>query len=464
MRGANGRRVAALGLAGALAVGGGAAAGAPPPAPRWNLLLISVDTLRADHLGCYGYFRATSPVIDGLAAQGTLFELALTPMATTLPAHTSLLTGTQPAEHGVLANLRAGLGQFTRTRGLRSFAEHARERGYRTAGFVSGAPLASATGIAAGFEVYSEPAGIERGAAETNAEFFAWLSGRDRRPFFVFLHYFDPHAPYLPPAPHDAAFADGPELAAHMAERQMLRAASPDDPVRAATAAGINGYDGEIRYVDAQLGEVFARLRAAGLAERTVTVLLSDHGEGFGEHGLAGHGFVHREQIHVPWIVHVPGAAPRRVRFPVSLIDVLPTLVGLLGEREGAGWRAFLEQAAGRDVLAAGPRARPVLSQRVERLRPDLKGPAFSLVAANWKLLHQPWSGDKLFDWTTDPWELTDRAGAEGARVAELRAAVKAALAADDGRRRQRNGGQALPPRTIDPALLEKLEALGYAE
>jgi arylsulfatase A-like enzyme len=161
----------------------------------------------------------------------------------------------------------------------------------------------------------------------------------------------------------------------------------------------------------------------------------------------------------VPLIVHVPGAAPRRVGVPVSLIDVLPSVVGLLDGSEPGGWRDFLEQASGRDVLADGARARPVVSQRADRREPE-----FSLVASGWKLLHRPSSGDALFDWGADPWEINDASAAEPARAAEMRAALQVLVQADERRREARDGGQAPPPREMDPALIEKLKALGYAE
>jgi len=424
-----------------------------------SIVLISIDTLRADHLGCYGYFRDTSPVIDALAKQSVFFEMCLTPMATTLPAHASLLTGTYPIEHGVLGNLRRGAERFTTGVALRSFAQFARDRGYRTAAFVSAVPLSSGTGIDAGFEHFDEPAERERLAGETNARVLPWIDELRGEPFFLWVHYFDPHHRFEPPRPYDEEFATDSELESYIKSRNIADRVPRQGGVEGDTREWTNGYDGEIRYVDHELGVLFERLRQRGLWDEVAIVLTSDHGEGIGDHAMAGHGYIHREQLHVPLMMRIPGVPPKRVRETISLVDALPTLVGLVDD---AGWSGFVDQATGRDVLADDFTPGPIFGQRSGWGRSDLWGPAYSLTTDRWKYVHEPQRGDRLFDWSKDPYELTDVLAEHG----EIGDSLKTQLLERIGQyeRSVRIAPDERQDEVVDPEMLEQLRALGYGD
>jgi arylsulfatase len=420
-----------------------------------SILIVSIDTLRADHLGCYGYFRDTSPVIDRLAEESILFERALAPMSMTLPAHLSLLTGTDPLEHGVLANIRHGGRLFVPAPGLRSFAEMARDRGYRTAGFVSAPPLASSTGIAAGFEVYGEPERA-RPAGATNAEVFEWIDGIESGPFLLWVHYFDPHHPYRPPPSFDV-FETDDELERYLDERGIEDTATTFRGNRRDTRESNNLYDGEIRYVDHELGRLIDRLQQTGRWDDTVVVVVSDHGESLGDHGLMGHEYITREQLQVLMLLRVPGVEPARIATPGSLVDTLPTLIPLLADD---GWQELLDQASGRDLLAKAP-AQGVFGQRADRERPDFIGPGYTLLSGSWQYVYEPRKENRLFDWKTDPHELVNSIEQHSERARTMEADLLKRLA-DYQARGAELRGDADALGDVDPELYEKLRSLGY--
>jgi arylsulfatase len=426
-----------------------------------NIVLVSIDTLRADHLGCYGYERDTSPVIDALAAESIVFESCLSPLAATLPAHTSLFTGAYPLEHGVLGNVKGGGRRFVANPALRLFAEYASERGYRTAGFVSAVSVSAETGVAGGFDHYDEPDEIKRRAGETNERLLPWIDRLENdRPFFLFVHYFDPHWSYAPPEPFDALFAeDTGFLEDYISEREIAEEAIRPNQSILPTRETINGYDGEIRYADTELGRVFERLRQRGLWDDTLVIFLGDHGEGLGEHGQIGHGWIHREQLHVPLMMRLPGHAPRRVATPMSLVDVMPTALGLIGTE---GWEGFLRQATGNDVLAEGFVPQSVFSQRSARERDDLPGQVYALTAEPWKYVHDSTRGDRLFDWSSDPFELTDLLERESDRAERLKRELLERIELYE--LRGRAFGELPTDRPMDAETIEKLRSLGYLD
>lgn len=346
---------------------------------RPNVVLISIDTLRADHLSAYGYRRETSPALDRLARGGVLFERAISPTSWTLPAHLSMLTGLEISAHGIADDRQwnfvdaAGAPLAPRMHGV-FLPEFLREAGYRTAGFHTWKYLDEQFGFGPGFEVYerlghtffshpvvskrfdalraaNDVAGLERLRDEHPALFDptrkttpevlerarSWIEGVRRespeRPFFCFLHLFDVHDPYVPPPPFDTRF--DPDYTGPIHGRNVT---SPDSPVRGDMDPRdlehlIALYDGEIAYVDAQLGGFFEWLAAAGLEEDTLVIVTSDHGEEFFEHGHKTHRRqLHRESVHVPWILSWPGRLPagRRVPDTVGLVDLTPTVLGLV--------------------------------------------------------------------------------------------------------------------------------------
>ncbi|MEW6074523.1 MAG: sulfatase-like hydrolase/transferase [Planctomycetota bacterium] len=272
-----------------------------------SALLVTLDTTIPEALHCYGAREGVSPHLDALAAEGLLFENARTVAPITLPAHASILTGLYPVRHSVRMN-----GSMVLPAAAATLAERAREKGYRTAAFVAAIVLDAEFGLAQGFETYDDPetprdetalVAPSRRAAEVADRAGRWIAGlAPEEPFLAWVHFFDPHAPYEPPPEY---------LEAH------------DNP-----------YRGEVAYMDAEIGRVFAALREAGRWDDTIVVAAGDHGEGLGRHGEGTHAaFAFDSTLDVPLIVRLPFGqrAGERVRSPVSLVDIHPTLVRMLG-------------------------------------------------------------------------------------------------------------------------------------
>lgn len=439
-------------------------ASSPPP----NLVVVTLDTTRADHLGCYGYFRDTSPFIDALAAESVLFERCLAPMSTTLPSHISLFTGTHPMEHGVLANIGSPGGRkFHSSPGLGLWAECAAGAGFQTAAFVSAAPVKRQTGIGEGFQTFDQPVRHERIAGKTSTKTIAWLEGEMREPFFLWVHYFDPHTPRSPPAPYDELFTRDAALEARMAELELpdqvktRKDKRPNQPrwIMADVAEHINLYDGEVRYMDEQLGQVLDSLRALPAWERTVVLVVGDHGEGLGQHDDLVHGRVWNEQIHVPLIVRVPGVAPKRVPVPLSIVDIMPTLQAMAS---GLPFHALLEQASGSTVTGESAGERAIFSRDVTRSRVHMFDPRFALQVGEWKFIHDPKGADQLFNVTADPHERNDVIGANMEVAAELKDRLLRIMEEQTlrGERLERERGKV--DDEVDPELARELRALGY--
>ncbi len=442
--------LAALGLA-----GGGCTGKAAAP----NLLLITIDTLRADHLGCYGYFRDTSPTIDSLAGESVFFERCIVPMATTLPSHTSLLTGTYPIEHGVLANVKRGGYRFTPSPILRSYAEIARDAGYRTAAVVSGAPLNDETGIEAGFDRFEQPEKTETIAEVTNKKVFRLLDDLEEESFFLWVHYYDPHFPYKPPKAYRNTFQTDDGLDRYMTERRFARNIALPTGEKTPIASWINEYDGEIRYLDDQIAVLIDTLRGRGMLKNTVIVLTADHGEGVGQHGRTGHSFTWEEQLLSPLMILVPGEKPRKVTETISLVDALPTLFALT---PGLPRGDFASQASGRNAVGADFTPEPVLSQDCAIQRHDPEPANYTLTTKKWKLRYEPEGTDKLFDLENDPYELDDAAGRFPDTLAAMKHTLLTILAKQEktGERYRAAAGDTL--QQFDPAMREKLKGLGY--
>ena len=265
-----------------------------------SILLITLDTTRADRLGAYGYRGAATPRLDRLAREGVLFERAVTAAPITLPAHVSLFTGAYPFAHGVRNNGNFSLGETTPTL---TTALH--DRGYRTAAFVSAFVLDRRYGLARGFDEYDDHVQLERRGDRTAAAAGAWLDAQahEPAPFFVWLHLYDPHDPYDPPPPFREAFA-------------------------------ASAYDGEIAFTDQVVGSVLDRLDRIGRLSSTIVAVIGDHGESLGEHGEDTHAvFVYESTLRVPMILAWPGHLPAaaRVSALVRAIDLAPTLLDLAG-------------------------------------------------------------------------------------------------------------------------------------
>ncbi len=434
--------------------------------PRSNIVLITIDTLRADHLGCYGYFRDTSPNIDALAKESVVFDQAYAVMATTLPSHASMLTARYPLEHGILANMMHGGKPFGWKEGMLSIAQVAKDSGYATAGFVSAAPLKSASGIAAGFDTWSEPDGVERQAEETMKDVLAWFETKPREPYFLWVHFYDPHWKHRAPAPYDTMFHSDepdPKLEAWLAERQVGEAAKRSNARKTTqTRKAINDYCGEVRYTDNQVGILLERLRRDGDLDRSVLMLTADHGEGLNQHDWTAHGLVWDEQLRVPLILRFPPAAqvtPRRVDKLVSLVDMFPTVLARIEPLGARSQRDFLAQSTGTDVLSPKFVERPLFAQRTGRELAEDPGEMYALTTREWKYIHEPEVGDKLFDRRKDPFELENLAEREQQTAVRVHDMTMVMIRGQKARGEAMGDAQA---GEMDPKLLEELKKLGY--
>ena len=428
-----------------------------------NIVIITLDTTRADHLGLYGYFRDTSPTLDAFAKQAIVFDRAIVPMAMTLPTHTSFLTALHPLEHGVLGNSAEGGARFVLPSRILPLAEVARAAGWRTAAIVSATPLKRGSGIEKGFEYFNEPQGPRQDGQRTTDAALAWLAGVPVGPFLLWVHYFDAHTPFTSPTSYMTMFSTDPALEAMIAERKIPRTAFHLLPnTMEDTRASINLYDGELRYQDDQLARLLAALEARPDWDRTAVVIAGDHGEGLGEHGEAAHGGTWNEQLHAPLIMRIPGATPGRITTLVTAADLIPTLLGHL---DAPALAPVLALASGRDVLAEGARSLPVLS--VDSLRKDVTGESRSaLTSERWKFYRverEDGGVDHLlFDLVADPFELTDVAAQHPVEVKQLDAALQVALDARARTGFELRGGKEPTTTPADPETVEQLRALGY--
>ncbi len=422
---------AGLGLAGVLAWRLASRAGQPsvvtlepldhvPAAPgalaEHSLLLVTLDTTRADRLGCYGNGAIRTPTFDRLAATGILFADTLAVAPTTLPSHASIMTGLYPTEHGVRAN-----GLFRLEAEAETLAERLRAAGFATGAVVSSFVLDRQFGFAQGFDVYDDElfsANVptdrhfrEREAAETTRRALRFLDQVGDERFFLWVHYFDPHHEYAPPAPFDAAYE-------------------------------ANLYDGEIAYVDAALARLLEKIDS----DRTLVAVVGDHGEGLGQHDEFTHSYLtYDSTLHVPLLLNADGLAGGVLcTRPMSQVDVLPVCLALLGITSGP---------AAERALAAVPRAHP---RWFETLAGTLEygwEPLYGVVVGDDKYIHG--ADPELYDRASDPGELANLAGRRGARVEELRQLVTTTFADD---LRTTPG----PTVALEGDELERLQNLGY--
>ncbi len=307
---------------------------------RPNVLLISIDSLRADHVGCYGYGRNTTPTLDSLAAIGTVFTNAVAQSSWTLPSHVSLLTGMYSKTHGV-STVREGLGVDAVT-----LAERMRSAGYTTAAFVSGHLMLPLYGMDQGFDLYDASC-VHTTPEERHTDITSpclqervskWLSDCGDAPFFLFVHYWDVHFDYAPPVPFDTLFDPGYRGQLDGSDFAHNENISPDMPPRDLEHL-VALYDGEVAYTDMHIGMLMHELRSHGLDNRTLVVVTSDHGDEFFEHGGKGHGHtLFQELIRVPLIWVEPGrtGAVPTVEDVVELVDVAPSVLKYVGLGSGA--------------------------------------------------------------------------------------------------------------------------------
>jgi choline-sulfatase len=395
--------------------------------PSRNALLITVDTLRADHLECYGYRKVKTPVINRLAEEGVLFQQVVAQVPLTLPSHCSILTGLSPGSTGVRDQAGFSLAAEKTT-----LAELFKASGYETAAFVGASVLNSAGGLAQGFDVYSDLTGIagktpegetERRGDAVVTEALQWMLAAGRKPFFVWIHLFDPHTPYVPPEPYKSQYGASP-------------------------------YDGEVAYVDSLLGSLFSSLKEANLEEKTTVLLTSDHGESLGEHGERAHGlFLYDATLHVPLILREPGASfkKRVVAEQVRSIDIAPTLVELFGLTK-------LERMEGRSLfdLTQGkpePAPRIAFSETYFPFYHFEWSPLHSIRTLGFKYIEAP--KPELFDLAHDP--------AESKNVLAAKAEVVSSLAEQLKREASNSlASPTAPLNAVNTTTGAQLRSLGY--
>ena len=387
----------------------------PPP-----IVLISIDTLRSDRLPAYGYRGVATPAIDALGRDAILFERVYSPVPLTMPAHASILTGLLPAAHGV----RDNIGYRFDSRGVPYLPRLLREHGYATGAAVSAYVMRGVGGFADGFDVYKDAierrpragvGGLQRSGEETLQAALPWLRAVAGERFFFFFHLFEPHTPYAPPEPFASRYP------------------SP--------------YDGEVAAADQVVGKLIAELRRLGVYESALIVLLSDHGEGLGDHGEEEHGILlYRESLQVPLLLKLPRGelAGRRVAAPAQLPDLVPTLLVLAGIEPPPG----LPGMPLLELLDGSPAVRPIYSEtHFPRLHFGWSDLA-SLIEGRYHYIGGP--APKLYDLVADAAETKDLLRDEPRVAARLRAA----LAAYDRRIEA--------PAEVDPETRQALAALGY--
>ena len=403
--------------------GDGAGKDKYPGAP---IILISIDTLRSDHLPAYGYKGVATPALDALRKDAILYEKAYSHYPLTLPSHASLLSGLLPTRTGVRDN-----GGYTFDASRHPYLPQLLQKaGYETGGAVSAFILRGATGLSSGFDLYDDaiaaapnPDLAERDGAVTAQRALDWVKGRagasgsSGKPFFLFLHLYEPHTPYAPPEPFASRYRGAP-------------------------------YDGEIAAADSIVGTFLDALKKEGIYDRAVIVLLSDHGEGLGEHGEEQHGFfLYRETLQVPLLLKLPGGdrGGSTVASPAQLVDVVPTLLDLAGVALPAG-------LDGQSLLSLPGPEKPARRIYAETFFPRLHygwSDLASLIEGRFHYIHGP--APELFDLAADPQEKRDVLAGERRAYAGLRQAIDTydrTLAA---------------PSQVDAETARKLAALGYA-
>jgi len=395
-----------------------------------NVVLVTIDTLRFDHVGCYGYKQIKTPNIDSLCADGIRFERAFTPVPVTLPSHSAMLTGTYP--------MLSGMHDFSGNRlspQQPTLATVLKQAGYATGAVIGAAVLDSRFGLNQGFDFYydhfdfsrldeSNLDEMERPANVVADQVLDWLAHNSQKKFFLWMHLYDPHYPYRPPEPYAREYSAQP-------------------------------YDGEIAFADEQLGRVLRFLKDKGVYQNTIIVVSGDHGESLGEHGEKTHGFfIYNATMHVPLIMHLPGkTAGATVADPVSLVDLMPTILAAAG-------LPIPSQVQGKNLLPdlpakAGSTDRSLYSETfLPRLHfnwSELRG------AENTKYHFIDAPRPELYDLSKDPAELHNLFSEKNAVAEEMRSKLAGLI-------REYSAGKEMAEKTgLDPVLMERLKSLGYA-
>lgn len=430
------------------------------PAPTGpNVVVIAIDTLRADALSFQGGRPGVSPRIDAFADGSARFRAAFSHAPWTLPSFSSLFTSLPPEAHGAGGNVREGWRALDAAH--TTIAERFHEAGWTTHAIVNVDFLTEAFGTTQGFDdvdarIANDNHEVRRAGPTTDAA-LSWIDAAPEKPFFLLVHYFDPHAEYDPPPAWRARFAAEPDRESTAfrfgAREHVVNHRNGRMPLDASTLARARAlYDGEVAYTDDEVGRLLDGLTARGLDAQTIVVITSDHGEEFGDHGSWEHGHTHFDELlHVPLAIRAPGCAPRTVSEPVGLMDVAPTVCALAGLAPPAAFR-------GRDLSSTLRTGAPPPSIEGLAAYGNFWGAAIeSWRGARWKRI-EGGTAPLLFDWVADPRERDDRAVAEPAALAASRAACAAFLRAIGGDP-ARHGAIVRP----DSKVRERLESQGYS-
>ena len=327
---------------------------ARPSCPNCNIILFSMDTLRADHVGALGYARNTTPRMDELARSGLLFRNAFSTSSWTVPSHTSMMTGLYPSEHGYTVSTLKELSLNGKT----TLSEELLRNGYATAAITGGYP-GPFFGPTRGFSYYYQGSAKEVHLSSYRQRAEEFIASNQDRPFFLFLHAYDAHAPYLPFEEYRGLYAsavnesfDGIYCNSQYGAAMEVYHPSPD--------YSITQYDAEIRAADEEFGRVVDTVRALGIENRTLYVFVSDHGEEFLEHGMCGHWQLHSETNRVPLVIAGPGIHPAQINGTASHVDLFPTILEYLG-------LSIPPQSRGQSLLYPPNESRRVYTERIIR-------------------------------------------------------------------------------------------------
>jgi arylsulfatase A-like enzyme/Flp pilus assembly protein TadD len=391
-----------------------------------NVVVITIDTLRPDHLHCYGYSRIETPTIDRIASSGALFENGVTQTPLTPPSHASIFTGLNPPSHKV-----RDTGGFILSPSTPTLASLLEQRGWDTAAFISSAVLKKRFGFEHGFAVYDDKMprpgnrqevleDAERRAGDTVNHAVEWLDSRGEKPFFLWVHLYDPHTPYDPPSPFREQYKDRP-------------------------------YDGEIAYADRELGRLMESLRRKSPPEKTLVAVLSDHGESLGEHGEFSHGvFLYDSTLRIAFLISGPGVPPGlRVTPQARTIDLLPTILDLMGSAAPAGVEgvSLVPLFSGKDATTAVSYAE-TLFPKINLGWAELR----AIRTNQWKYIRAP--RPELYDLSRDPRETNNVLAEHPYEVRKLEAQLAAAS--------RLAGSEKVETTLMDEHTLAQLKSLGY--
>jgi len=437
--------------------------GCKPRAKGPNVILVSLDTVRPDHLSVYGYFRKTTPFLERLSEESVTFNNAYTPCPHTVTAHTSLFTSAYPSEHKTLYN-----GWKLKDWSKPLLAEVLKKAGYQTGAVVSSAVLASWHNLNRGFEFYHDKdfehqVGIvkkkengpnlkidfnQRRASEVINWAQKWLNEIDpKQPFFLFLHFYDAHRPYDPDPNYNAPFKLDPEFIKYLTDNHYLMQDKYDS---------VNTYDNQLSYLDYNLEKFFSYLKSQGLLDKTLIIITADHGEGLGQHNLMSHGlYLYEDQVRIPLIIRFPdkASAGMRIDARVNLIDIAPTILEYLKlkdpmEPRGTSLLGIIQG------VKKQPRSCEFFERRWYEPSKRAKGRKAGALCDEWKIIWADEEENELYNLNSDKFELTNLREMEQKKFLELESEVKKHL--DDVK------FFSVQKQTIPKEVQEQLKALGY--